>query len=78
MPEIIEQENIQQRLHQVNEALDSGMFVYVRKLLQDMPAYDLALFLESSPSKSRPVLWQLIDVEHHGEVLGHHIVTNIQ
>ena len=69
MPEIIEQDNIHQRLHQVNEALDSGMFVYVRKLLQDMPAYDLALFLESSPSKSRPVLWQLIDAEHHGEVL---------
>ena len=69
MPEIIEQENIQQRLHQVNEALDSGMFVYVRKLLQDMSAYDLALFLESSPAKSRPVLWQLIDVEHHGDVL---------
>ena len=69
MPEIIEQENIQQRLHQVIEALDSGMFVYVRKLLQDMSAYDLALLLESSPAKSRPVLWQLIDVEHHGDVL---------
>ena len=69
MPEIIEPENIQQKLHQVNEALDSGMFVYVRKLLQDMSAYDLALFLESSPAKSRPVLWQLIDAEHHGEVL---------
>lgn len=69
MPDIIEQENIQQRLHQVNEAFDSGMFVYVRRLLQDMTAYDLALFLESSPAKSRAVLWQLIDAEHHGEVL---------
>lgn len=69
MPEIIEQENIQQRLHQVKQALDSGMFVYVRRLLQDMTAYDLALFLESSPAKSRAVLWQLIDGEHHGEVL---------
>ncbi|GAA6172414.1 magnesium transporter [Colwellia sp. KU-HH00111] len=69
MPEMIEQDNIQQRLHQVNEALESGMFVYVRKLLQDMSAYDLALFLESSPAKSRPVLWQLIDAEYHGDVL---------
>ena len=69
MPETIEQDNIQQKLHQVNEALDSGMFVYVRKLLQDMSAYDLALLLESSPAKSRSVLWQLIDAEHHGEVL---------
>ncbi len=69
MPEISEQEYSQQRLQQVNKALGSGMFVYVRKLLQNMPAYDLALILESSPSKSRTVLWQLIDHDHHGEVL---------
>ena len=69
MPEISDQEHSQQRLHQVYEALGSGMFVYVRKLLQDMPAYDLALILESSPRKSRTVLWQLIDPDHHGEVL---------
>jgi magnesium transporter len=69
MPEISEQEYNHQRLQQVNDALGSGMFVYVRKLLQDIPAYDLALLLESSPSKSRAVLWQLIDADHHGEVL---------
>jgi magnesium transporter len=69
MPDISEQEYNQQRLQQVNEALDSGMFVYVRKLLQNMPAYDLALILESSPAKSRTVLWQLIDPDNHGEVL---------
>ncbi|MGL1957006.1 MAG: magnesium transporter [Colwellia sp.] len=69
MPEISEQEHNQQRLHQVNEALDSGMFVYVRKLLQHMTAFDLALILESSPAKSRPVLWQLIDANFHGDVL---------
>jgi magnesium transporter len=34
-----------------------------------MEAYDLALILESSPSKSRNLLWQLIDPEFHGEVL---------
>lgn len=69
MSETLEQENIHHTLHQVNEALDSGMFVYVRKLLQGMSAYDLALILESSTARSRPVLWQLIDVENHGEVL---------
>jgi magnesium transporter len=69
MSETLEQENIHQTLHQVNEALDSGMFVYVRKLLQGMSAYDLALILESSTARSRPVLWQLIDIENHGEVL---------
>jgi len=77
MAEISEQEYLQQskqqdnqeKLQQVNEALGSGMFVYVRKLLQHMPAYDLALILESSTPKSRPVLWQLIDSDFHGEVL---------
>tara|TARA_B110000014_G_C20111764_1_gene585889 strand:- start:38 stop:1396 length:1359 start_codon:yes stop_codon:yes gene_type:complete len=69
MSEITEQEDNQTKLLQVNEALDSGMFVYVRKLLQQMEAYDLALILESSPSKSRNLLWQLIDPEFHGEVL---------
>lgn len=69
MSEIIEQESIHETLHQVNQALDDGMFVYVRKLLQGMSAYDLALILESSTARSRPVLWQLIDIEHHGEVL---------
>jgi len=69
MPEISEQDFGQQKLLEVNQALGSGMFVYVRKLLQNMPAYDLALLLESSPSKSRTILWQLIDPDHHGEVL---------
>ncbi len=77
MAEISEQEYLQlskqqvnqKKLQQVNEALGSGMFVYVRKLLQHMPAYDLALILESSTPKSRPVLWQLIDPDFHGEIL---------
>jgi magnesium transporter len=69
MPEISKPHKNHQRLQQVNEALGSGMFVHVRKLLQNMPAYDIALILESSPPKSRAVLWQLIDADNHGEVL---------
>ena len=38
MPEISEQKQNHQRLQQVNNALGSGMFVHVRKLLQNMPA----------------------------------------
>lgn len=69
MPEILEQEDNQLRLQQVNDAINSGMFVYVRNLFQEMPAYDLALMLESSTAKTRLVLWQLIDPDLHGEVL---------
>ncbi len=69
MPEISEQEFNQKRLQQVNKALDSGLFVHVRKLLQNMPAYDAALILESSPAKTRDIVWQLIDPDLHGEIL---------
>lgn len=69
MPELLEQEDNQLRLQQINDALASGMFVHVRKLLQEIPTYDLALMLESSPSKSRDKLWQLIDPDLQGVVL---------
>ena len=69
MSDVSEQEQSQQRLQEVNKALSSGMFVSVRKLLQNMSTYDLALILESSPTKSRSVLWQLVDPDNHGDVL---------
>ena len=69
MPELSEQEISQQRLLEINKALDSGMFVYVRKIFQTMPPYDIALLLESSTIKSRSILWQLIDPDLHGEIL---------
>ncbi|NMP15717.1 magnesium transporter [Thalassotalea sp. Y01] len=69
VPELSEQEISQQRLLEINTALDSGMFVYVRKMFQSMPAYDIALLLESSPAKGRTVLWQLVDPDLHGEIL---------
>jgi magnesium transporter len=69
MPEISKPDQNHQRLQQVNKALGSGMFVHVRKLLQNMPAYDIALILESSHPKSRAILWQLIDADNQGEVL---------
>jgi magnesium transporter len=69
MPETSEQEYNQKRLLAVNQALGSGMFVQVRKLLQNMQPYDLALILESSTAQSRLVLWQLIDADSHGMVL---------
>ncbi|MDN3653508.1 magnesium transporter [Thalassotalea ponticola] len=69
MAELSEQETSQQRLLEINTAIDSGMFVYVRKMLQNMSDYDIALLLESSPAKSRNVLWQLVDPDLHGDIL---------
>ncbi|WP_427980019.1 magnesium transporter [Agarivorans sp.] len=61
--------NQHKRLQELHQALDSGMFVYVRRILHQMPACDVALLLESSPPAGRKVLWQLTDPEQHGEIL---------
>ncbi|MCM2678606.1 magnesium transporter [Echinimonas agarilytica] len=69
MPQILEQEQTHSRLKAVNDALNGGMFVHVRRMLHSLPAYDVALLLESSTPSARPVLWQLIDPDQHGEIL---------
>lgn len=69
MAEIIEQEQTHLKFKAVNEALDGGMFVHVRRMMHSMPACDVALLLESSPPKGRTILWQLADPDQHGEIL---------
>ncbi len=69
MAEALEAKYAQGQLQAINESLAKGKFVHVRKMLHEMPACDVALLLESSPSKSRTELWQLIDSDFHGDVL---------
>lgn len=69
MLETHDRQQVANLLESINSALGSGMYVHVRKMLQHMPPGDVALLLESSPSKSRAVLWQLIDPDFHGDVL---------
>ncbi|WP_025821593.1 magnesium transporter [Shewanella marina] len=67
--EVLNNELNEQRLNNLNQALSSGMFVHVRDMLHNMPASDIAFILESSPPRTRQVLWQLIDQEHTGDIL---------
>ena len=67
--EVLDSDTSDQRLNQLTQALSSGMFVHVRSMLHDMAASDIAFILESSPPRTRQVLWQLIDQEHTGEIL---------
>lgn len=67
--EVLDSETTDQRLNQLTQALSSGMFVHVRNMLHDMAASDVAFILESSPPRTRQVLWQLIDLDHTGEIL---------
>ncbi|MFT6328780.1 MAG: magnesium transporter [Bermanella sp.] len=69
MAETFELKNVQNQLSSISESLSDGTFVQVRKLLHDLQPGDVALLLESSPSKTRNELWQLIDADFHGDVL---------
>lgn len=69
MPEALESQQVANQLEAINAALGSGMYVHVRKMMQHMPPADVALLLESSPARSRAVLWQMIDPDYHSDVL---------
>jgi magnesium transporter len=53
MAETFELKNVQNQLSSISESLSDGTFVQVRKLLHDLQPGDVALLLESSPSKTR-------------------------
>ena len=64
-----EEEKTRSPLEELNEAMSSGTFVQVRRLLNSLHAADVAHLIEASPPKDRHLLWQLVDEEHDGEVL---------
>ncbi len=69
MAEALESKSAQSQLTQLNAALSAGRFVSVRKMLHELPPSDVALILESSPTKTRDELWDLIDADFHGDVI---------
>ncbi len=60
-----------EHLEALTTALDSGSFVHVRQMLNALPAATIAHLLESSPHKSREVLWRLVGKDNEGEVLNY-------
>jgi magnesium transporter len=60
----------QKKLEELSAALDSGIFSDVHRMLNGLPAADVAHLLESSPPRFRNLLWQLVETEQEGEVLG--------
>lgn len=57
------------RVFELNQALDSGSLYRVRQMLKTLPTAGIAHLLESSPPKTRSVLWQLVDKESEGAVI---------
>lgn len=65
-------------LERLTNAMDSGSFAQVRRMLnRGLPAQDVAHLLESSPPKERDLLWSMIEPEFQGDVL-QHLVDDIQ
>ncbi|RLA61439.1 MAG: magnesium transporter [Gammaproteobacteria bacterium] len=60
----------QRTLDKLSLALDSGALVDVQRMLNGLLPADVAHLLESSPPKFRHILWQMVEVEREGEVLG--------
>ena len=65
-----EQVASQQTLDRLSTALESGTFVDVRRMLNGLSPGDVAHLLESSPPKFRHILWQMVEIDREGEVLG--------
>lgn len=63
------QNQTQDQLGRIFQALDSGAFQPIRRMLNGLRPVEIARLLESSPPKSRLILWQLIDRDQEGEVL---------
>ncbi|WP_330925911.1 magnesium transporter [Candidatus Sororendozoicomonas aggregata] len=56
-------------LQRLNDALEHGVSLELRVMLNSLPPADTAHLLESSPPKLRSLLWRLIDRELEGDVL---------
>jgi len=64
-----EQNNTQQRLEALKDALHSGAAENVRQLLSNLHPAEIGDLLESLPHGPRELLWELVPAEEQGEVL---------
>ena len=69
MPQLKESQFQKDRVLELNQAIDSGSLYQVRQMIKTLPTAGIAHLLESSPPKTRRVLWQLIDKDSEGEVI---------
>lgn len=69
MPQVKESQFQKDRVLELNQAIDSGSLYQVRQMIKTLPTAGIAHLLESTPPKTRTILWQLIDKDAEGEVL---------
>ena len=71
MPHSADTTQTHSNLEALNQALNTGAFIQTRRLLNSLPRSEVAHMIEASPPKIRAVLWQLVNVDHEGEILQH-------
>ncbi len=69
MPNTFEAKSSHNQLHDINEALGSGQTDLAKEMLHKLQPGDLALLLESSRSRNRLDIWQLIQPDLYSDVL---------
>ena len=69
MAQAAEKKHAGSHLEALNLALSSGEFLPIRRMLNSLPPADVAHLLESTPPKTRAVLWQLVDLDNEGDIL---------
>jgi magnesium transporter len=69
MPKTFEAKSSNNQLHDINEALGSGQTEHAKEMLHQLQPGDLALLLESSRSRNRVDIWQLIPPDLYSDVL---------
>lgn len=71
MPEAVPNEATEKEIHVLNVALEDKRLHEVERMINCLPASEIAFFLESLPKDKRNKVWDLVDSEHSGEILVH-------
>ncbi len=71
MPEAVPNEATAKEIHILNVALEDNRLHEVERMINSLPAAEIAFFLESLPADKRNRVWDLVDSEHSGEILVH-------
>ncbi len=71
MSEAVPNEATEKEIHALNLALEDNRLREVERMINCLPASEIAFFLESLPKSKRAKVWELVDAEHSGEILVH-------
>ena len=64
-------EATEKEIQTLNLALKENRLAEVERMINSMPASEIAFFLESLPIEKRKTVWELVDSDYSGEVLVH-------